>query len=33
VLVHPYDERDGLERFAQPPDVGSSDTYRTFCGT
>jgi serine/tyrosine/threonine adenylyltransferase len=31
VLVHPYDERDGLERFARPADA--TDTYRTFCGT
>ena len=28
----PYDERPGLERYAEPapPDFGS---YRTFCGT
>lgn len=33
VLTHPYDERDGWERFAQPAGAGSADTYRTFCGT
>ena len=32
VIVRPYDERPGLERYAAPdPDAGSG--YRTFCGT
>jgi len=31
VVTHPFDQRPGLERFAQPaPDAS---TYRTFCGT
>ena len=31
VLAEPYDERRGLEHFAEPgPD---NDAYRTFCGT
>ena len=28
----PYDERPGLERYAEPAPEGSGD-YRTFCGT
>ena len=32
VLVHPFDERPGLERYSEPtpPEFGE---YRTFCGT
>jgi uncharacterized protein YdiU (UPF0061 family) len=31
VVTHPFEQRPGLERFAQPaPDASS---YRTFCGT
>ena len=31
VVTHPFEQRPGLERYAQPaPDAGS---YRTFCGT
>ena len=31
VVTHPFEQRPGLERFAQPaPDAGN---YRTFCGT
>jgi uncharacterized protein YdiU (UPF0061 family) len=32
VLARPFDERPGLEAYAQPapPDTGQ---YRTFCGT
>ncbi len=32
-VTHPFDERAGLERFAQPAPVEQSGTYRTFCGT
>jgi uncharacterized protein YdiU (UPF0061 family) len=31
VVAHPFEQRPGLERYAQPaPDAS---TYRTFCGT
>jgi len=31
VVTHPFEQRPGLERYAEPaPDAGS---YRTFCGT
>ena len=33
VTTHPFDERPGLERFAQPAPAGFTDGYRTFCGT
>ena len=32
VLVHPYDRRPGLDRYAAPAPDGSG-RYRTFCGT
>ncbi|MFP5070505.1 protein adenylyltransferase SelO [Pseudonocardia nantongensis] len=32
VLGHPYDERDGFERYAQPPGPDAAP-FRTFCGT
>jgi uncharacterized protein YdiU (UPF0061 family) len=32
-VTHPYDERPGLERFAEPPSVDFVESYRTFCGT
>ena len=33
VLAQPFDERPGLERFAQPAPGDFGATYRTFCGT
>ncbi len=33
VLADPFNERDGLERFAEPAPVGFADGYQTFCGT
>ena len=31
VVTHPFEQRPGLERYAEPaPDAGA---YRTFCGT
>jgi len=32
VLADPFTERDGLERYAEPPPDDFGD-YRTFCGT
>ncbi len=32
VLVHPFDERPGLERYSEPAPLGFGE-YRTFCGT
>ena len=29
----PYDERPGLERYAEPGPEDFATTYRTFCGT
>ena len=33
VLVRPFDERPGLEAYAQPAPAGFADEYCTFCGT
>jgi uncharacterized protein YdiU (UPF0061 family) len=33
VITHPYDERPGLDRFAEPAPPASAESYRTFCGT
>jgi serine/tyrosine/threonine adenylyltransferase len=33
VVTHPFDERPGFERFAQPAPVEHAESYRTFCGT
>ena len=33
VLAHPFQERDGLERYAAPAPAGFDEGYRTFCGT
>jgi uncharacterized protein YdiU (UPF0061 family) len=33
VVTRPFDERPGLERYAQPSPGDPSDGYRTFCGT
>lgn len=33
VLRHPFDERLGLERYAEPGPDGDFRAYRTFCGT
>ena len=33
VLDRPFDERPGLERYAQPAPAGFADEYLTFCGT
>jgi uncharacterized protein YdiU (UPF0061 family) len=33
VLVHPFAERPGAERFARPAGADTAETYRTFCGT
>ena len=32
-VTHPFAQRPGLERFAQPAPSGDADGYRTFCGT
>lgn len=32
-LSAPYDERPGLERYAEPGPQDFASTYRTFCGT
>ena len=32
VVTHPFDERPGLDRYAQPAPDPSPD-YQTFCGT
>jgi uncharacterized protein YdiU (UPF0061 family) len=32
-VTHPFDEVEGLERYAQPAPVEHAETYRTFCGT
>jgi serine/tyrosine/threonine adenylyltransferase len=32
-VTRPYDERPGLERFAEPPPGEFIESYRTFCGT
>ncbi|WP_426571929.1 protein adenylyltransferase SelO [Aquihabitans sp. McL0605] len=33
VISQPYDERPGLERYAQPAPAGFGDGFQTFCGT
>lgn len=33
VVQQPFDERPGLERYAQPADPMTARRYRTFCGT
>ncbi|WP_434628660.1 protein adenylyltransferase SelO [Chromobacterium sp. CV08] len=33
VLRRPFDERDGLDRYAQPAAAELAEGYRTFCGT
>ena len=33
VVTHPFKERDGLERFAEPAPVDFDSSYQTFCGT
>jgi serine/tyrosine/threonine adenylyltransferase len=33
VVTHPYDERPGFERYAQPAPIDTAASYRTFCGT
>ncbi|HSP29933.1 MAG TPA: YdiU family protein [Ilumatobacteraceae bacterium] len=33
VVTHPFDERVGFERYAQPAPTDQAETYRTFCGT
>lgn len=33
VLSAPFDERPGLERYAEPAPGDFGTTYRTFCGT
>jgi serine/tyrosine/threonine adenylyltransferase len=32
VITHPFDERPGLEQYAQPAPL-DSPPHRTFCGT
>jgi uncharacterized protein YdiU (UPF0061 family) len=32
-VIHPYDERPGLEAYAEPAPAAFTGTYRTFCGT
>lgn len=32
VLARPFEERPGLESYANPPS-GNSKNYRTYCGT
>jgi uncharacterized protein YdiU (UPF0061 family) len=32
-VTAPYDERPGLERFAEPAPQDFGATYQTFCGT
>ncbi|MEE2779835.1 MAG: YdiU family protein, partial [Myxococcota bacterium] len=32
-LVRPFEEREGLERYAEPAPGVFSESYRTFCGT
>jgi uncharacterized protein YdiU (UPF0061 family) len=33
VLLRPFDERAGLEAYAEPAPVGFGECYQTFCGT
>ena len=33
VVTNPYEERPGLERFAEPAPLDTAGSYRTFCGT
>ncbi len=33
VVTQPFEQRPGLERYAQPASPDDSATYRTFCGT
>lgn len=33
VVTHPFQEREGRERYATPADDAFSATYQTFCGT
>ena len=32
-VTHPFDERDGFDRFAQPAESSFNDSFETFCGT
>jgi uncharacterized protein YdiU (UPF0061 family) len=32
-VSRPYEERPGLERFAQPAPVEFTSSFRTYCGT
>ncbi len=32
-VTRPFDERSGLEPYAEPAPAGFAGTYRTFCGT
>ena len=32
-VTHPYDERPGLERYAEPAPAEFGEEYQTFCGT
>ena len=32
-VERPFEERPGLERYAEPAPAGFTETYRTFCGT
>jgi uncharacterized protein YdiU (UPF0061 family) len=32
-VTRPFDERAGLDRYAQPAPADQADSYRTFCGT
>jgi uncharacterized protein YdiU (UPF0061 family) len=33
LLVHPFDQRAGAERFARPAGADTAEAYQTFCGT
>ena len=33
VIAHPYDERPGIEDYAQPAPREFTICYKTFCGT
>ena len=33
VIIHPFDERAGLHRFAEPGPEGFASGFQTFCGT
>jgi serine/tyrosine/threonine adenylyltransferase len=32
-VTRPYEERPGLEAYAEPAPAAFTGTYRTFCGT